>query len=227
MAGGGGRAGAGGAIDQSMLPATTLFIAGDSTAMTYAASSAQQGWGNHLAEFLIPKVTIDNLALGGLSIALFLADSRWTTLQNSVKAGDFVMIDFGINDSGSRPVTPADFQTDLGMIVDVILAKHATPILVTPSALQDQKKGTMFVNTRLDPYCAAMKSVAAAKNVELDDLNAKSVANLNVVGQAGADMIYINGDKAHFTLYGAQLMAQFIVEELTRIGSPLAAYRTP
>ena len=137
------------------------------------------------------------------------------------------MIDFGINDSGSRPVTVPDFEADLGMMVDIIVAKKATPILVTPSALQDQKSGTMFVNTRLDPYCAAMKRVAAAKNVELDDLNAKSVANLNVVGQAGANLIYYNGDKAHFTLYGARLMAQFIVEELTRIGSPLAAYRTP
>jgi lysophospholipase L1-like esterase len=219
--------GSGGAINQNALPSTTLFLASDSTASPYPVSSLQQGWGDHLRELLIPKATIDNLAIGGRSIEIFMAESRWTTIQTNMKAGDFVMIDFGINDSGSRPVTPANFEVLLGMMVDTILAKRATPILVTPSALQDQKNGAMFVNTRLDPYCAAMRRVAAAKNILLDDLNAKSVANLNVVGQAGADMIYFNNDKAHFTLYGARLMARFIVEELTRIGSPLAAYRTP
>ena len=44
------------------------------------------------------------------------------------------------------------------------------------------------------------------------------------VGQAGADLIYYMGDKAHFTQYGATLMAQFVAEELRRIGSALAAY---
>jgi len=58
----------------------------------------------------------------------------------------------------------------------------------------------------------------------VDDLNARSLENLNKIGQAAAAAIYINGDKAHFTLKGATLMAQYVTQELVRIGSPLGAY---
>jgi hypothetical protein len=35
--------------------------------------------------------------------------------------------------------------------------------------------------------------------------------------------IYINGNKAHFTLKGATQMAQFVTQELVHIGSPLGS----
>jgi hypothetical protein len=42
--------------------------------------------------------------------------------------------------------------------------------------------------------------------------------------QAAAAAIYYNGDKAHFTLMGATLMARYATQELVRIGSPLGDY---
>ena len=69
-----------------------------------------------------------------------------------------------------------------------------------------------------------MKTIAPMKNVLVDDLNARSVELLNMIGQTAAMQIYINGDKAHFTKTGATEMAQIVAQELRRIGSPLAAY---
>jgi lysophospholipase L1-like esterase len=221
-------------VDQSKLPDVKLYLAGDSTVMDYGTASAQEGWGQELGQFLITKVTIVNEAIGGRSIQSFMYDdaantmpsSRWTSIQTNIRSGDFFMVQFGTNDSSGiagRAVTPTDFQTLLGTMIDAIKTKGATPILVTPSALQEWTGGREG-NTRLGPYAAAMRTIAPLKNVLVDDLNARSIELLDMVGQTAAMQIYINGDKAHFTKTGATDMAQIVAQELRRVGSPLAAY---
>jgi lysophospholipase L1-like esterase len=234
------RRAAGGSLDaatdvnQAALPALSLYLAGDSTVMDYGAGSAQEGWGQELGQFFINKVTINDEAIGGRSIQSFMYDdaantvesSRWTSIQANIKAGDYLMVQFGTNDSSGiagRAVTPADFETLLGTMAAAIKAKHATPILVTPSALQ-QWVGGKETNTRLGPYADAMRDLGTTKMIEVDDLNARSVELLNMIGQTAAMQIYIDGDKAHFTKYGATTMAQIVAQELRRIASPLAAY---
>ncbi|MDP9151992.1 MAG: GDSL-type esterase/lipase family protein [Myxococcota bacterium] len=208
------------------LPNVTLFVAGDSTASVYGPASAQQGWGEHLADFLISKVTVDDQAFPGRTVKTFMMSSRWTAIEGGLKPGDFVMIEFGINDSSGvagRFVPIPEFTTLIGTMVDAVLAKQATPILVTPTALQYWTNG-VETNAREQPYADAMKQVATQKQVLVDDLNARSVEYLNLVGQTAAAQIYINGDKAHFTLQGATQMAKLATQELLRIGSPLGAY---
>jgi lysophospholipase L1-like esterase len=206
------------------LPSTTLWVAGDSTASAYGPASAQQGWGEHLSDFLNPRVTVNDQGFAGRTVVTFLASSHWTTITGGLRAGDYVMIEFGINDSstaGGRLVSIPDFTTGLETMVDAILAKRATPIMVTPSALQYWVNG-VETDVREAPYCAAMKSVAAEKNIVVDDLNVLSVAYLNKIGQTAAAQIYIGGDKAHFTLAGAVEMAKLVTQDLITIGSPLA-----
>jgi lysophospholipase L1-like esterase len=227
-------AAAGSSVDADQLPAITLYLAGDSTVMDYGSSSAQEGWGQELKQYLTAKVSIDNQAIGGRSIQSFMFDdaantmqsSRWSAIQKKIRAGDYLMVQFGTNDSSGiagRAVTPDNFQTLLGMLIDAIKAKGATAILVTPSALQEWTNGREG-NTRLAPYVAAMNEIAPRKAALVDDLNARSVELLNMVGQNAAMQIYINGDKAHFTKSGATRMALIVAQELRRIGSPLAAY---
>ena len=175
-------------VDPSTLPAVTLWLAGDSTCAPYGAASAQQGWGEHLAEFFNSKVTVQNKAVGGRTVTSF----DWSPIESGAQPGDYVMIEFGINDSSTANGRYLIDGTDS--------------------------------NTREQPYCDAMKAVATAKGILVDDLNARSLENLNKIGQAAAAAIYINGDKAHFTLKGATLMAQYVTQELVRIGSPLGAY---
>jgi lysophospholipase L1-like esterase len=215
---------AGSGVNQANLPATTLHLAGDSTVMTYAADSAQEGWGQELGLYFTSKVTIDNRALGGASIQTF--QSRWTGIVSSLKAGDFVMADFGINDSGGvsgRGVSTADFKTFMSQMNTQVKAKQATFIIVTPSALQ-YWSGTLETNARLAPYVAVENSLGMTDKIPVDDLNARSLEFLNMIGQTAAKQIYINGDKAHFTKMGATQMAKFVATELQRIGSPLAGY---
>ncbi|HEY6477197.1 MAG TPA: hypothetical protein VI456_11495, partial [Polyangia bacterium] len=228
-AGGGGGAtsssgGAGGKPDQSALPAVTIHMAGDSTMSDYAATTTQEGWGQELGQFFISKVTIDNQAQPGANIQTFYS-GPWKTLINNVKAGDYVMAAFGINDSGTThgPVTPADFQTQMGVMADEVAAKKATFIPTTSSPLQVWVAGKE-TNMRLQPYCDATIAIGTMKGLLVDDLNARGVAYYNMIGQTAAAALTFNSDKAHFDKAGATAMAQLAAQELTRINSPLAAY---
>ncbi len=71
------RVDAGGGDVGSATP--TIWIAGDSTVMTYAAGNTEgnggtslEGWGQELAPFFNTRVTINNQAIGGRSVAFFM-----------------------------------------------------------------------------------------------------------------------------------------------------------
>ncbi|AOS44221.1 putative rhamnogalacturonan acetylesterase YesY [Lacunisphaera limnophila] len=75
----------------------TLFIAGDSTAAP--GSEASLGWGVPFPDYFDPaKINVVNLARGGRSSRTFITEGLWDRLIAQVKAGDFVLIQFGHND---------------------------------------------------------------------------------------------------------------------------------
>ena len=214
----------GGKPDQGSLPAITVHLAGDSTMANYAATTTQEGWGQEFGQFFISKVTIDNQAQGGANVQSFYS-GKWKTLIANVQAGDYVLAAFGINDSGTThgPVTVPDFTAEFDTMADEVAAKKATFIPTTSSPLQVWVGGKE-TNDRLQPYCDATIAVGKAKNLLVDDLNARGVEYYNSIGQTAAAALTFNGDKAHFDKAGATEMAQLAAQELTRIGSPLAAY---
>jgi len=215
---------AGGKPDQGSLPAITVHLAGDSTMSNYAATTTQEGWGQEFGQFFISKVTIDNQAQGGANVQSFYS-GKWKTLIANVQAGDYVMAAFGINDSGTThgPVTVPDFTAEFDTMADEVAAKKATFIPTTSSPLQVWVGGKE-TNDRLQPYCDATIAVGKAKGLLVDDLNARGIEYYNSIGQTAAAALTFNGDKAHFDKAGATEMAQLAAQELTRIGSPLAAY---
>lgn len=221
-----GGEGGGPSIDPALLPAVTVHLAGDSTVMTYAADSLQEGWGQELGAYFTAKVTIDNQALGGASVRTFHDGSRWQNIVGALHEGDYVLAAFGANDSGTvagRHVDPDDYATIYGQMADEVSEQGANFVIVTPAALQEWSNG-MENNARLGPYVTVLTSLAQARALPLVDLNARSVEYLNIIGQQAAQEIYIDGDKAHFTEKGASKMAELVAAELRRIKSPLADY---
>jgi lysophospholipase L1-like esterase len=259
---GGGAGGAsGGAGGATNLPATTVWIAGDSTVMTYPANNTDgdnganlEGWGQELAPFFTNKVTVNNQAIGGRSVAFFtwtvatdstgayecdsqgaptfrltngnkVDTSQWAKIKSGIKAGDFLLIQFGTNDETHdcpRFVSTADFETDLGFMADTVIAKGATPIFVTPMGHRTFT-GTKFNNTLL-PYANAMKAEASAKGLEVVDLNLRSGEYYESVGTAYLATNIFDGGTTHFIKAGAIEMATLIVGELKKNNGPLAAY---
>jgi lysophospholipase L1-like esterase len=80
-----------------------LFVAGDSTASEYKPNPKnQQGWGAVLQPlFDESKLRVVDAARGGRSSRTFITEGHWDRMLTDVHAGDFVIIQFGHNDSGA------------------------------------------------------------------------------------------------------------------------------
>jgi lysophospholipase L1-like esterase len=83
----------------------TIFVCGDSTARNNGAGRNGQpmvGWGTPLADFFdSAKVSVANVAHAGQSSRTYYNNTNdWPSVLPRIKAGDFVLIVFGINDGG-------------------------------------------------------------------------------------------------------------------------------
>ena len=88
----------------------TLFLVGDSTMKV--GSPGQRGWGEEMAKFFDPsQINIVNEAIGGRSSRTFQNEGRWDAVVGMISKGDWVIFEFGHNDSGpineAPPVTPS------------------------------------------------------------------------------------------------------------------------
>jgi lysophospholipase L1-like esterase len=130
---------AGGAMAGDAIP--RLFVAGDSTASEYKPNPKnQQGWGAVLQPlFDESKLRVVDAARGGRSSRTFINEGHWDRMLADVHAGDFVIIQFGHNDSGALNQEPPGSTkplrargTILGIgdeseeIDNVITGKHET-----------------------------------------------------------------------------------------------------
>lgn len=90
----------------------TVYLAGDSTMakggggagtdgevfLLYSVDSSHRfiGWGQYLGQYL--TIPVVNMAIAGRSARSYTDEGRFTTLINTAKQGDFVIIEFGHND---------------------------------------------------------------------------------------------------------------------------------
>jgi len=81
--------------------AQTVYMAGDSTMAAGGGGTGTDGWAQYLGQYL--TLPIVNDAVAGRSARSYTDEGRFTTLYNTVKAGDFVIIEFGHNDGTSSP----------------------------------------------------------------------------------------------------------------------------
>src|SRR5690606_245702 len=81
----------------------TLYIIGDSTVKNGRGdgSNGQWGWGSFLhLQMDTAKINVRNKALGGTSSRTFYNDPKlWQPVLDSIRAGDFVIMQFGHNDA--------------------------------------------------------------------------------------------------------------------------------
>jgi len=78
----------------------TFHIVGDSTVRS-SGDGGKFGWGERLAPFFdTDKINVVNRALGGRSARTYFTEGRWQKVADTLKPGDFVIIQFGHNDQG-------------------------------------------------------------------------------------------------------------------------------
>jgi lysophospholipase L1-like esterase len=230
----------------------TLFLIGDSTVRNGRGDGAngQWGWGEPLVDhFDTAKLNVVNRALGGLSSRTYLTGGHWERVLAMLKPGDFVMMQFGHNDSGSlddaarargtlkgtgdetreidNPITKQHevvhtYGWYLKKFIEDTRAKGATPIMCTLIPRKIWKDGKIARNKQ--DYAGWAEAVAAEEHVPLIDLNEMIAERYDELGPEKVEPLF--GDPhTHTSRAGAELNAQIVIAGLQKLpDDPLAKY---
>ncbi|WP_437643979.1 GDSL-type esterase/lipase family protein [Sorangium sp. So ce362] len=258
--GSGGDPGGGGSGGMEPLPNITIWIAGDST-VANGQTPCPAGWGGQFAALFDERVTVVNRAVGGRSVRTWLyhvqtamdsagecvldrdssgepvLQDRWTEMLDGMKRGDYLFIQFGINDGSrtcDRHVGLDAFKSSYGMMALAAQERGAQPVFVTPvSAIACN--GSTARGTR-GGYVTATLEAGEEHGVPVIDLHEHSVALYNTLGFCpvpGGDVSGTTGgpvgeffcdDHTHFARSGAEQIARVVAGALRAQELGLAAY---
>ncbi|MGK3961098.1 GDSL-type esterase/lipase family protein [Sorangium sp. So ce1667] len=262
-AGSAGDAGGGGAGSGGMAPLPediTIWIAGDST-VANGQTPCPSGWGGQFDALFDERVTVANSAVGGRSVRTWLYEvqttmdstgecelnrdasgepvlqARWVQMLDGMKRGDYLFIQFGINDGSrtcDRHVGLDAFKSSYGMMALAAKERGAQPVFVTPvSAISCS--GTTARGTR-GGYVTATHEAGAEYDVPVIDLHELSVELYNTLGFCpvpGGDVSATTGgpvgeffcdDHTHFARSGAAQIAELMAGAIRDQELGLAAY---
>jgi lysophospholipase L1-like esterase len=238
----------------------SLFLIGDSTVRNgfddgqNKGPAGQWGWGHTIpALFDLTKINVVNRAVGGLSSRTYLTGGHWERTLALIKAGDFVVMQFGTNDSGkindnfrARASLPGvgDDQQEIDnlltkkhetvhsygwylrkFIADT-RAKGATPIVCS---LVPRKQWDAAGKIRRQPdYAAWTREVAEQEKVGFINLNEIAAAKYDALGHDRVMTLFPQAtpdEHTHTNLAGAQVLAECVVAGLKLLDpDPLAPY---
>ncbi len=207
-----------------------IWLIGDSTMARKSVSrNPESGWGEGLKEFFTEKDTIHNHAAGGRSTKSFITEKRWEAVKDSLKPGDFVVIQFGHNDEKKTPELYTDpetsFKQNLEKFILETKQQGAHPILCSAIVRRHFESDTSLIETH-GAYIDAVQQTAEKTGVpyvDMEQLTHDLVLNLG--RKRSAELYMINRkDSTHLNHDGAKAVAHLFVEDLQNSEHPLAFY---
>lgn len=222
----------------------TIYIAGDSTAQTYDYKKVypQTGWGQVFADYFTDDVIVENRSMGGRSSKSYNNDGRLDRILTEMHSGDFVFIQFGINDGAeNKPERYISVEDYKKLITDKYIGevkkRGGTPVLMTASAAAwwDEEKGN-FMESRQD-YADPTREIAEETGVAFIDANRIMTDKWNSMDKDEVlsgyficepleSKAYPTGtdDHTHLKAKGAKLVALLIAEDIKTSVPELAKY---
>ncbi len=239
----------------------TLWILGDSTGCYYKEDSGysvvRNGFGmalgvdaahnNYTPEYMIfdnENLTIQNLAISGISSKSFLSNAYYTTLTSNWKSGDYVMIAFGHNDQKDTDATRFTSATDGadGWNIDGQFANSlyenyilpavkagVTPILLTSTIRRSTNasgpSGSSIHSTSYGDYRQTVIDLGKKFNIPVIDTTYNTYAECIALGAGNNDgsdgyavyhAIKTDGsiDNTHLNAAGARMVAFFMAKTI-------------
>jgi lysophospholipase L1-like esterase len=231
-----------GAKAAAAVATTNVWMAGDST-MANPSSTCPVGWATEFDSLFHSNIVVNNLAVGGRSIQTWLYEgnvtstvgssgecaltsttysARWQQVLSGIKAGDYLFIQFGINDGDRacpKHVGTARYQQLMTYMAQTALSKGAYPILLTAVAAITCSGNTAVKNRG---FVAQTTASGAATGAPVIDLQMLSVNYYNSLGLCPNNGNYTTGlvgqffcnDHTHFEAYGARRIARLVTGAL-------------
>ena len=217
----------------------TLYIIGDSTVRNTTTPGGLWGWGSIIGDFFdTTKLSISNQAMAGRSTRTFIKEGRWDKVMSTLKAGDYVMMQFGHNE-GSRPDTSKNGYRGVlrGIGEDTVVlnwgndkyetvhsygwyirkfirdvkSKGANPVVLSLIPRNDWKDGKVLRSVNSFGQYAA--EVAKQEGVWFVDLNGITADKYDAMG---ADKVkpFFPQEHTHTNYDGAKINAASVTEGL-------------
>jgi lysophospholipase L1-like esterase len=233
----------------------TLWVIGDSTVRNGngTGSNGQWGWGDQIWPYLdTSKINLANRALGGRSSRTFLTEGHWDEVVNHLQPGDFVVMQFGHNDSSPLDDTARARGTLKGIgeetqpIENPIMHRHeivhtfgwymrkfvtdargrgAIPVICSPIPRLTWKDGHI-VRNKTD-YAGWSEEVAKAAGVPFLDINELIARKYDEMGPDKVTPLF-PADNTHTNLEGAEINAACVIKGLKELrDDPLAGFLSP
>ena len=230
----------------------TLFIIGDSTVHNGLGlgTNRQWGWGEFIAPFFnTNRLNVLNCALGGRSSRTFYRD-QWPPVLAMVKPGDFVIMQFGHNDSSAINDTNRARGTIKGIgdetqtitnllthkfevvhsfgwyekqIITEARAMGATPMVCSMIPRNLWINGHARRNKT--DYAGWAGRVAQSENAPFLDINEIIARQYDQLGREKVRPLFIIGAGPHTSLAGAQTNAICVIAALKGLNqNPLEPY---
>ena len=224
------------------VPTTTVWMAGDST-MANPSSTCPVGWATEFDGQFHTNIVVNNLAVAGRSIQTWLYEggvtsnknsagecvlssttpsTRWQQTLTGMKAGDYLFIQFGINDGDSacpKHVGGARYQQLMTMMAQTAQARGAFPVLVTPVAAITCSGSTATLNRGFYPETFAAGTATGAPVIDLRTLSVNYYNSLGLCpnnGDYSAGLVgqFFCNDHTHFEAYGARRIMRLVTGAL-------------
>ncbi|GAB2943442.1 hypothetical protein GCM10027048_05110 [Hymenobacter coalescens] len=227
----------------------TLYLIGDSTVKNGKGrgDGGLWGWGSFLAPHVdTTRLRVENHALGGTSSRTFRTQGHWARVQARLQPGNFVLLQFGHNDSspvndtlrargtlpGNGPETEAitnlltrrsetvhTYGWYLRQFIAEVKAKGATPIVCSPVPRNQWTAGQ--VKRAATGYAAWAAAAARQEGVPFLDLNQRIADRYDQTGEDAVRRSYFNAtDHTHTLEAGARLNAEVVAEGLRALHRP-------
>jgi lysophospholipase L1-like esterase len=219
-----------------------LYIIGDSTVRN--TNRPQCGWGEKISDFFdTTQLRISNQAMAGRSTRTFIKEKRWEKVMSTIKAGDYLIMQFGHNE-GSKPdtskagyrgvlkgigeetveLTWPDSSKEIvhtyGWYIRKFIAdaksKGAIPVVASMIPRNEWKDGK--VKRAGNDYGKWAKEVADSEGVAFIDLNAITADKYDLLGPDKVKEFF-PGDHTHTNEAGATVNAASVTEGIRAIKS--------
>ena len=216
--------------------AANLVLVGDSTLAPRSDDVKLGSWGDALKPSLADGNGIVNRAVGGRTVRT--TKPTWAKTLSNVSKGDYVIIQFGINDAGKkRFVDEAEFKKTMKEFASDVLAKGGVPVICSPVANAGwNKKSDAKSEFKLTPsrrvYADYSKAVADEMKIAFVDMTALTAAELAKVGKEVAISFYVGDtmrkgkpsfDTTHPSKAGAKRFAELFLADVKARKLPVAS----
>ncbi|HSS18571.1 MAG TPA: rhamnogalacturonan acetylesterase [Pyrinomonadaceae bacterium] len=227
-------------MNDSVTKHPALFLVGDSTMQTGTGNgeTGPWGWGSEIISLFDPaKIHVYNEGRGGRSTRGYIEEGLWLKILQRLEPGDFVIIQFGHNDTANSQNYPdratisggGDETVQIGVgdakkvihtygwylrqYVTSAKAKGATLIICSPVPRRTWTKDKILRG--FDGYAGWAANVAKTTGALYIDLNSLAADRFDKLGEAAAQP-YFN-DFQHTTKLGARLNADAVVAGIMKL----------